>query len=175
MKATVTATASANGYQQRAATAHNARTICGGLGYVRPESGRSFDNAVPPRTWPARTDPCPGDVSELPSIANDRHWQQPANMKLRRALNPRATHGNTLVMPSSLGGDDDQGAEVPAVPSAAGCGAQVTWGLTNRWCRRDSTYRKGGRSEQHYLYLRISRSPSKVARGGLLPLPLLRA
>jgi len=37
MTATVTATAAANGYQQRPATAHNARTIRANLGYVRPE------------------------------------------------------------------------------------------------------------------------------------------
>ena len=55
---------------------------------------------------------CPRDAPELPSTANDRHQQQPANMKLARALNPRATHGNTLVMRRSLGGDEDQGAEV---------------------------------------------------------------
>jgi hypothetical protein len=36
-------------------------------------------------------------------------------MKLARALNPRATHGNTLVMRRSLDGDEDQGAEVPTV------------------------------------------------------------
>ena len=34
-------TATANGYQQRPATAHNARTIGANLGYVRPENGRS--------------------------------------------------------------------------------------------------------------------------------------
>ena len=39
----------------------------------------------------------------------------PANMKLARALNPRAAHENTLVMPSSLGGDEDQAAESPTV------------------------------------------------------------
>jgi hypothetical protein len=44
---------------------------------------------------------CPRDVPELPSTANDRHQQQPANMKLVQALNPRAAHGNTLVMRSS--------------------------------------------------------------------------
>ena len=36
-------------------------------------------------------------------------------MKLARALNPRATHRDTLVMRSSLGGDEDQGAEVATV------------------------------------------------------------
>ena len=37
-------------------------------------------------------------VPEPPSMTNDRHQQQPANMKLEAALNPRATDGNTLVM-----------------------------------------------------------------------------
>jgi hypothetical protein len=36
-------------------------------------------------------------------------------MKLARVLNRRATHENTLVMRSSLGGDEDQGAEMPGV------------------------------------------------------------
>ena len=52
---------------------------------------------------------------ERPSTANDRHQQQPANMKLARALNPRAKHGNTLVMRSSLGRDEDLGVEAPTV------------------------------------------------------------
>lgn len=38
MTATVTATAAANGYQQRPATAHNARTIRTNLAYARPET-----------------------------------------------------------------------------------------------------------------------------------------
>jgi hypothetical protein len=37
-------------------------------------------------------------------------------MKLARALDPRATHENTLVMRSSLGGDEDQGAEAATGP-----------------------------------------------------------
>jgi hypothetical protein len=37
LTATVTATAAANGKQQRPATAHNARTIRAIRGYVRPE------------------------------------------------------------------------------------------------------------------------------------------
>jgi hypothetical protein len=57
----------------------------------------------------------PRDAPERPSTANNRRQQQPANMKLAQALNPRATHGNTLVMRSSLGDDEDQGAEVKAV------------------------------------------------------------
>jgi hypothetical protein len=50
------------------------------------------------KTWPTHYDPCPRDVPELPSIANDCHQQPPANMKLRQALDPRATHRDTLVM-----------------------------------------------------------------------------
>jgi hypothetical protein len=41
---------------------------------------------------------CPRDVPELPSRANDRRHQHSLNLKARRAWNPRATHGNTLVM-----------------------------------------------------------------------------
>jgi hypothetical protein len=49
----------------------------------------------------ALTSACPRDAPDLPSTANDRHQQQPTNMKLAQALNPRATHENTLVMRSS--------------------------------------------------------------------------
>ena len=38
---------------------------------------------------------------EPPSAASDRPQRQTANIKLARALNPGATHGNTLVMRSS--------------------------------------------------------------------------
>ena len=38
--------------------------------------------------------------------------QQPGNLKLARTLNPRATHGDALVMRSSLGDDEDQDDEV---------------------------------------------------------------
>jgi hypothetical protein len=76
-------------------------------------SGLSCGGAAQPSTWPAHHE-LPRDAPELPSTANDRHQQQPANMKPARALNPRATHGNTLVMRRSLGDDEDQGAAVPA-------------------------------------------------------------
>jgi hypothetical protein len=56
---------------------------------------------------------CPRDVPEPPSTANDRHQQQPADMKLAHGLKPRATHENTLVMRSSLDDDEDQGADLP--------------------------------------------------------------
>jgi hypothetical protein len=36
-------------------------------------------------------------------------------MKLEQPLNPPATHENTLVMRSSLGSDEDLGAEAPTV------------------------------------------------------------
>jgi hypothetical protein len=50
---------------------------------------------------------------ELPPTANGRHQQQPANMKLGRPLNLRATHENILVMRRSLDDDEDQGVVVP--------------------------------------------------------------
>jgi hypothetical protein len=51
------------------------------------------------------TDPCPRDAPEPPSTASDHHLQQPANMKLGRAFNPRAAHENTLVMRRSSPSD----------------------------------------------------------------------
>ena len=59
---------------------------------------------------PARAPEMPPN---LQSTASDRHQQQPANMKLARALNPRATHENTLAMRRSLVSDEDLGAEAP--------------------------------------------------------------
>ncbi len=44
---------------------------------------------------------CPRDVPEPPSTVNGHHQQQPMNLKLARDSDPRATHGNTLVMRSS--------------------------------------------------------------------------
>jgi hypothetical protein len=41
---------------------------------------------------------CPRDVPELPSTANDHRQPHSLNPKETRALNPRATHENTLVM-----------------------------------------------------------------------------
>jgi hypothetical protein len=79
------------------------------------KNGRSFDSAIPPRTWPTHFGRVPPRCPEQPSITTCRHQQQPANMKLGQALNSRATHGDTLVMRSSLGGDKDQGAEVTTV------------------------------------------------------------
>jgi hypothetical protein len=70
------------------------------------------DDAGALSTWTTQyrvPNACPRDVPEPPSAANDHHQQQSANMKLARALNPRATHGNTLVMrclsvPDRVGG-----------------------------------------------------------------------
>ena len=114
LTATVTAAAAATSYRQRPAAAHNSRTIRANWGYVRPEKRKVVRQRCPTENlaYALRTS---RDVPEPPSIANDRHQQHPANMKLGRALNPRATHGNTLVMRSSLDDDEDQGAEVPAV------------------------------------------------------------
>jgi hypothetical protein len=47
----------------------------------------------------------PRDVPEPPSTANGRQQQKPVNLKLIRALSPRPTHQNTLVMRSSMSGD----------------------------------------------------------------------
>jgi hypothetical protein len=54
LTATVTATAAANGLQQRPTTAHNARTTCANWGYVRPKSGRRAAAAPTLTTGPRR-------------------------------------------------------------------------------------------------------------------------
>jgi hypothetical protein len=54
MTATVKATAAANGYPQRPATAHNARTIRTNLGYVRPEKQTVGSSPGGPRTLEGR-------------------------------------------------------------------------------------------------------------------------
>ena len=70
----------------------------------------------PYRTASLRTTgTCPRDVPEPPSTANDRHQQEPVNLKLIRAFSPRPTHQNILVMRSRAVGDEDQGAELPTV------------------------------------------------------------
>src|SRR6266567_3073200 len=51
---------------------------------------------------PGITGACPRDVPEPPPTANDRHQQQPANMKPARPSSPRPTPENTLVMCSSM-------------------------------------------------------------------------
>ncbi len=47
------------------------------------------------------------------STASDRHRQPPADLKLARAFDSRATHENTLVMRRSLVSDEDLGAGAP--------------------------------------------------------------
>src|ERR1700693_2386161 len=51
---------------------------------------------------------CPRDVPGRPSTASGRRQKQPMNLKPAQALNGRSTHENTLVMRSSLDGDEDQ-------------------------------------------------------------------
>lgn len=58
---------------------------------------------------------CPQDVPNRHQQPTAATISNPVNMKLARGLERRATHRNTLVIRSSLGDDEDQGAEVPAV------------------------------------------------------------
>jgi len=60
------------------------------------------------------TDACPRDAPERPSTASECHQQQPANMKLARALNLASNARDTLVMRRSLADDEDQGARLDA-------------------------------------------------------------
>lgn len=97
-----------NRCQQRPATAHNARTIRTRCGLSGLKNAQSFDGAAPPEPGLRTAGACPRDAPERPSRANDHHQQQPANMKLAEAKNPRSTHRYTLVMRRSLGDDEDQ-------------------------------------------------------------------
>jgi len=98
----VTATPVANPRHGRAAASSYARPDRSNWQAVRPESDGRV--AVPahraPR--PRSASACSQDAPELPSTAAGRHQQQPVILKLARALNPRAAHGNTLVMRSSV-------------------------------------------------------------------------
>jgi hypothetical protein len=63
------------------------------------KNGRSFIGAAPPKNlayvlW-ARAPEMPPNSHQQPAIATS---SKPANMKLARALDLRATHENTLVM-----------------------------------------------------------------------------
>jgi hypothetical protein len=58
---------------------------------------------------------CPRDAPEAPSTANDRQQQHLANPNVDADLQPASNARDRLVMRKSLGGDDDQGAEAPAV------------------------------------------------------------
>jgi hypothetical protein len=64
-------------------------------------SGRYLTGALLGGYFPGEITGVPGMSPEPPSRANDHHQQQPAKMKLAKALNPQATHENTLVMRSS--------------------------------------------------------------------------
>jgi hypothetical protein len=78
LRATVTATAAAaaaNRCHQRPVTAHNSRTIRTNWGYVRLISGRSFDGAAPPRTWPTHYRRVP---PRCPRIAINSQQSPPA-------------------------------------------------------------------------------------------------
>jgi hypothetical protein len=70
-------------------------------------SGAGRDSGV------ALAEACPRDAPEPPSMANGRHQQQPANLKLARALNPASNARDTLVMRRSSVSDEDLGAEAP--------------------------------------------------------------
>jgi len=86
LTATVTATAAANGKRQRSAAPRDTRTLQDEpKGGVRPESRKVVRRRGPTENlaYASRT-----RVPEPPSIPNDRHQQQPANMKLARALKP---------------------------------------------------------------------------------------
>jgi len=56
---------------------------------------------LPPDSGEERRAVCPRDVPGPPLAANDRHHQQPVNLKPARAPGPRATHRNTRA-PSRL-------------------------------------------------------------------------
>ena len=91
LTATVTATAAANGYQQRPVTAHNARTIRGSLG-VRPGKRKVVRQHRVAGHLAYALRACSGRVPEMspncrqqPAVATQ---QQQMNMKLARDLNP---------------------------------------------------------------------------------------
>ena len=110
----MTATAAATAYQQRPATAHDSRTISANLAYATAEMRTVVQRRRPPRTWPTHYGPVSPRCPRTAIKANDRHLQQHGS-EYGRALNPRAANENTLVMRSSLGGDEDQGAGAPTV------------------------------------------------------------
>ena len=100
-KGVLTGADSNSNNQQQASAVSSTRghpTLAANWGYVRPLAERRSTTRSHREPGLRITGPCPRDVPEQPSIANDSHQQQPANMKLGRALSPRATHGNALVM-----------------------------------------------------------------------------
>jgi hypothetical protein len=62
--ATVTATAAANGYQQRPATTHKARTIRANLAYARPEKRTVEDQSAPGSHAGSYRDEQPSDIPD---------------------------------------------------------------------------------------------------------------
>jgi hypothetical protein len=50
---------------------------------------------------------CPRHAPDEPSTASERQQCHPANHDVTQGLAPRITHGDALVMRSSLGGDED--------------------------------------------------------------------
>ena len=95
----------ASGSLTSLACVHN--QTCNGPSATRgSRGGAGCRTAAPLRREPGPriTGACPPDVPELPPAANDRHQQQPANMKPARPSSPRPAHKNTLVMRRSESG-----------------------------------------------------------------------
>ena len=106
----------ASGSLTSLACVHN--QTCSGPSATRGSRGGAGCRAAAPlrrEPGPRITGACPRDVPEPPPTANDRHQQQPANMKPARPSSPRPTPENTLVMRSSLVGDEAQAAEPPTI------------------------------------------------------------
>jgi hypothetical protein len=104
----------ASGSLTSLACVHN--QTCSGPSATRGSRGGAGCRAAAPlrrEPGPRITGACPRDVPEPPPTANDRHQQQPANMKPARPSSPRPTPENTLVMRRSLVSDEDLGAEAP--------------------------------------------------------------
>ena len=92
----------ASGSLTSLACVHN--QTCSGPSATRGSRGGAGCRAAAPlrrAPGPRITGACPRDVPEPPPTANDRHQQQPANMKPARPSSPRPTPENTLVMRSS--------------------------------------------------------------------------
>src|ERR1700722_9034070 len=109
---------------------------------------------------------CLRDAPGPSSTANGRHHQQPANMKLGQALNPRATHENTLVMRRSSRDlqDDLGGPVVPSVNDAgkSGAGQRVTYLLKIAGAKAE---RFGDRPERRRLSLTAFSRTGRTAPG----------
>ncbi len=93
----------ASGSLTSLACVHN--QTCSGPSAARGSRGGAGCRVAAPlrrEPGPRITGACPRDVPEPPPTANDRHQQQPANMKPARPSSPRPTPENTLVMCSSM-------------------------------------------------------------------------